>query len=154
MEENTLDAGELVQELKDRVEGKLSAEWAPTPVDRESVKAMMDHPSLGYLHENWEIASTIDQQGLRSARGRPKAMAHALFGRMLMRAMEGYIRRDQELISHMVRLQDALAKRCDFLQDRQELILETVQTDMLYLNSRVKTALERLEENQARRGGS
>ncbi|HUY64679.1 MAG TPA: hypothetical protein VMV14_09230 [Acidimicrobiales bacterium] len=67
---------------------------------------------LEYLHRNWTLQDHIDPDVVGSGlRGR----AVSVFARLTFRVLGPYLREERELLARVVRMNDALARRCDEL---------------------------------------
>ena len=143
---NHIDARRVVDELKADVNQALPPNWAPTLIRREDLEALVDLPSLDYLHRHWALNGTIEDLSMRRTWGRPKALARAWFNRMLRASLRHYFEQEQQLFSHMVRCHDAAAKRCDALELAQMQATDAIQADLVELVGRLRAQLDRLEE--------
>lgn len=89
--------------------------WAPLPP--AVPEQWRDHPlaeeeSLRYLHEHWALPEVPSGTGTGGGvRGRLSAVT----GRFVFRALGRYLHDERELLGHMVRMNEALARRCDEL---------------------------------------
>ena len=115
MEDGELDPQELLERLHD---DKRSLVWTPlSPSDRLIVwrqRPMRDEEALEYLHQHWTLPDGPDAATFGGGlRGR----LVGLFARLAFRVLGPYLRSERELLAHMVRMNDALARRCDELAD-------------------------------------
>ena len=79
-------------------------EAAPTQV--------RNRESLEYLHHHWALPDTFDPaDGGSGVRGK----VVSAFGRLTYRVLGRYLREERELLSHLVRVNEALEQRCDEL---------------------------------------
>src|SRR5580704_14293119 len=91
--------------------------WEPlTPdpsFDRLRDAPVQDQESLSYLHHNWSLPSLPDADSGRGLRG----FVVRRFTRLTSRLLGPRLTAEQEMIVHLVRMTDALAKRCDELTE-------------------------------------
>jgi hypothetical protein len=67
--------------------------------------------SLEFLHQHWQLPDSYTPEG----GGGMKGKVVALFGRMTYRVLGRYLREERDLLAHMVRVSEALERRCDQL---------------------------------------
>ncbi len=132
----------IVERLRERARAAEQA-WTPSQDEPAPLHPVRNHPALRYLHDNWALRQTMEPPSLRATKARPRGALKALFRRWLYSAMLRYLEDEQELIANMVRLQDALAKRCDALWEEQTETLAALRADMLDLAAHVETLVER-----------
>jgi hypothetical protein len=119
-----LDPEEILTRL--RAEQRV-LKWEPLPParprgNRENEQAR-NGVSLEFLHRNWELPHKFDATEAGSgARGR----IVALFGRLTFRVLGPYLSQERELLSHMVRVNEALEHRCDELTMRWQQLNQDV----------------------------
>ena len=106
-----IDAFQLVREIRD---SHRSVRWTP-PIQGRLDSALNDsliqaHPGLDFLHRNWALPRTSSLSS-----GSIRSRLNKLVSRFVFTAMSGYLSHEQDLLSNVVRLNDALAKRCDEL---------------------------------------
>ncbi len=107
MEREPVSASEVVRELRETVESDRSASLTIRPLTAPSKRERLeDHPGLRYLHDNW----VLPDQPTKSGGFRDR------IGRVVFGALQNYLESERELLANMVRLNDALAKRCDALE--------------------------------------
>ncbi len=118
MGETALDPEEFLEQLK--AEHQV-LRWEPLPPDqvkqdsrRQQVRS---RENLEYLHRHWALPDTFDPQ---DAGGGVRGKVVAVFGRLVFRVLGRYLREERELISHLVRVNEALEQRCDELTLRYE----------------------------------
>ncbi len=134
----SLDPEEFLEQLKAEHQ---TFQWEPLPPDDPrrfsgSEQSRTRH-SLQYLHGHWALPDTFDPA---VAGGGPRGRIIALFGRLTYRVLGPYFRQERELIAHVVRVNDALEKRCDELALR----LEQLNDDMLRRQAAEASNLARL----------
>jgi len=102
------------REFLERLQGEhRTLRWAPLP---PAVPGQWgDHPlagteSLRYLQEHWTLPDGPDAPG-KGVRGR----LSTIVTRLVFRALGRYLHEERELLGHLVRMNDALARRCDEL---------------------------------------
>ncbi len=125
MEPPELDPAELLDKL--RAEHQVLY-WAPLPPEqvrraRETNQAR-SRTSLEYLHHNWALPDSYDPG---DASGDLRGKFISRFGRLTFRVLGSYLREERALLSHMVRVNEALEQRCDELTLR----LEQLNQDMV-----------------------
>lgn len=113
MSEQQLDASEIVERLK---KDEQSLKWEPLPPGEALVNwrrwPTRSEESLDYLHNNWALPDSFDPYVAGSGL---KGRLVRLFGRLTFRVLGPYLRRERETIANLVRINDALARRCDDL---------------------------------------
>ncbi len=119
MGRHPVEAHELVEQLR---RGR-SAEvvWAPLPPEPlprpDEVEPMVAHTGLHYAHHHTNLPDRP------TAGGGVRGWYRRTVGRMVFGILFKYLREERELISNLVQLNDALAKRCD----RQAVELEDLR---------------------------
>lgn len=93
--------------------------WEPLAPEVPRASAPSDQArsdeSLRYLHAHWALPDHYDPTtGGGGVRGR----IVGLLGRAVFRVLGPYLRSEREVLSHLVRVNDALEKRCDELTER------------------------------------
>lgn len=115
MEDGELDPQELLERLH---ADKRALVWEPLAPSSWLItwrqRPMRDEEALEYLHRHWALPDGPDP--VTFARG-PRGRLVALFARLAFRVLGPYLRSERELLAHMVRMNDALARRCDELAD-------------------------------------
>jgi len=87
--------------------------WSPLPPEfpeQWRQVPLAGSESLRYLHEHWVLTDAPAGSG-GGVRGRLASVA----GRVVFRALARYLQDERELLGHLVRMNDALARRCDEL---------------------------------------
>ena len=117
------------EDILDRMKGQHQVlRWAPLPPDEVRRAKQFDHsrgkPSLDYLHQHWAIPDHFDPA---TAGGGTKGRILGLFGRLTYRVLGPYFRDERGLLSHLVRVNEALEQRCDDLNQR----LQQLSDDMV-----------------------
>jgi hypothetical protein len=77
--------------------------------------------SLQYLHNHWTLPDSFDNA---QSGGGIRGKVISLFGRLTYRVLGPYFHEEREVIAHLVRVSDALEKRCDELTLRCERLSE------------------------------
>ena len=121
MDDGVVDPRELLERLH---ADKRALVWEPlSPAPNLATwrqRPMRDEAALEYLHRHWALP---DQPDASVAGGGVKGRVVALFARLAYRVLGPYLREERELLAHVVRITDALARRCDeltqALTDRQ-----------------------------------
>ncbi len=72
---------------------------------------MIDNADLGRLHDMW---ARTESQSPVAARG-PRSVARVVMERAVMAVLKPRLDEQREILAHMIRLNDALARRCDAL---------------------------------------
>jgi hypothetical protein len=142
-----VDSRRIVEKLRSRARSA-DERWSPVLDEPPQLQPIRDHPALRYMHEHWATKSSLEPPPVRQGLGRPKETAKAVFRRWLFSAMSRYLDEQQELTANMVRLQDALAKRCDTLYEEQTEALEALRADMVDLAAHVETLIERRRRDE------
>jgi hypothetical protein len=90
--------------------------WEPLPPEKQrrftDVSQARNKASLEYLHHHWALPDSFDAA---SGGGGFRGKLVALFGRLTFRVLSPYLRDERALLSHMVRVNEALERRCDDL---------------------------------------
>jgi hypothetical protein len=111
MGQGTINPEELLERLKKEQAG---LRWAPLPPSDGLAEwrkwPVRSELSLDYLHRHWVLPDQFDPS---TAGTGIKAKIIHLFGRLVFRVLGPYMRLERELLSHMVRMNDSLARRCD-----------------------------------------
>ncbi|MGO9029009.1 MAG: hypothetical protein ACLQOZ_10335 [Acidimicrobiales bacterium] len=112
MAKPALDPTEFLERLKEEHQ---VLQWEPLPppdVNRPfGVEQVRNRASLEYLHHHWQLPDAYTPEGGQGAKGK----VLGLFGRMTFRVLGRYLREERDLLSHMVRVSEALERRCDQL---------------------------------------
>jgi hypothetical protein len=116
--DTALDPEEFLERLK--AEHRV-LRWEPLPPDqvrRDTGKQQVrNREDLEYLHRHWALPDTFDPA---DAGGGVRGRVVGLVGRLVFRVLGRYLREERELISHLVRVNEALEQRCDELTVRCE----------------------------------
>ncbi len=93
--------------------------WEPLPPDHVRKPTANDQirtrENLEFLHHHWALPDTFDPaDGGSGLRGK----VVSAFGRLTYRVLARYLREERELLSHLVRVNQALEQRCDELTSR------------------------------------
>ncbi len=106
-----VEVDEFVRRVKARADGEAWAPPVPEPLTRAiDDRRVQDHPGLDHAHRHWALPAQPDQ-----ARRGPLGGVRARLDRLVFGALSHYLRDERELVSNLVQLNDALAKRCDEL---------------------------------------
>jgi hypothetical protein len=113
-----LDPVEVLEQL--RAEHRALV-WEPLPPDKmrrnTDTSQVRNRASLEYLHHHWALPDSFDPSEAGSGlRGR----VLGLFAKLTYRVLGTYLREERELLSHVVRVNEALEQRCDHLVLRCE----------------------------------
>ncbi|HLX88823.1 MAG TPA: hypothetical protein VKR22_10270 [Acidimicrobiales bacterium] len=134
--EHGVDPAELLERLH---ADKRSLIWEPlapsTNLGAWYQRPMQEDAALEYLHQHWALPDRPDSSGV--GRG-PKGILVRLLGRLAFRVLGPYLRAERELLAHMVRTNDALARRCDELAHA----IATRQVDEAENNARLAAWLQ------------
>ncbi|HUC38183.1 MAG TPA: hypothetical protein VMR97_13800 [Acidimicrobiales bacterium] len=108
-----LDPRELLESLRRE---HRALRWEPLlPSDelhRWHEHPMRDEESLAYLHRHWRLPDSFSKPG--ATEGFRDRIARRLGG-LMFRTLQPYLHAERELMANLVRMNDALAKRCDDL---------------------------------------
>jgi hypothetical protein len=95
--------------------------WEPLPPDKmrqtTDTTGARNRAALEYLHHHWTLPDAVDPE---VTGGGPRGRLIGLFGRLTYRVLSPYLREERALLSHMVRVNEGLEKRCDELTLRCE----------------------------------
>ncbi len=121
-----LDPKEFLERLKEEHQ---VLRWEPLPPNKLSPASGGEQSrsggSLDYLHKHWALPDSFPPED--AGRG-PKGRLVSLFGRLTYRVLGRYFREERELLGHVVRISEALERRCDALTLRvQEMNLEILR---------------------------
>ncbi|HWD51480.1 MAG TPA: hypothetical protein VG412_03705 [Acidimicrobiales bacterium] len=121
-----LDPKEFLERLK---EDHQVLRWEPLPPNQPNPSSGGEQSrsggSLDYLHKHWALPDSFHPE---DAGGGPKGRLVSLFGRLTYRVLGRYFHEERELLGHVVRISEALERRCDALTLRvQEMNLEMVR---------------------------
>ena len=110
-----IDPEELLQRI--RTEHR-QLRWTPLPPDpvgsAGTGEQVRSQEGLDYLHRNWMLPDSYEDPGRPGVR----AKVSARLGRFVYLVLGPYLRAERDLLAHMVRVNDALEKRCDELTNR------------------------------------
>lgn len=111
MDERAVDARELLDRVRQE---NRAARWLPLPpTDLPATRnPAREDESLYYLHKHWALPDTFDGS---TAGGGIKGRMLRFLGKLTFRVLGPYLREERELLAHMVRSNEALARRCDEL---------------------------------------
>jgi hypothetical protein len=121
-----LDPKEFLQRLKEEHQ---VLRWEPLPPAQPNPSSGGEQSrsggSLDYLHKHWALPDSFQAE---DAGGGVKGRLVGLFARLTYRVLGRYFREERELLGHVVRISEALERRCDALTLRvQEMNLEMVR---------------------------
>ncbi len=121
-----LDPKEFLEHLK--AEHQV-LRWEPLPPDQFNPSSGGEQSrsgsSLDYLHKHWALPDSFNPA---DAGGGPKGRLVGLFGRLTYRVLGRYLHEERDLLGHVVRISEALERRCDALTLRvQEMNLDIVR---------------------------
>ena len=123
--EPKVDPEEYLQRL--RAEHRV-LRWAPLPPSdtRRTIRndQALNKNSLDYLHQHWALPDSFDAS---QAGGGTRGKIVGLFGRLTYRVLGPYFREERGLLAHLVRVNEALEKRCVDLT----LFCEQLSQDMI-----------------------
>ncbi len=124
MGQPALDPEEFLRRLKSEHQ---VLHWEPLPPQQQrrlsESEQSRSRTSLDYLHANWVLPDQFDPAG---ANGGPRTRVLGLFGRLTYRVLGPYLRRERDLLSHFVRVNEALERRCDDLATRVQQLSEDI----------------------------
>ena len=154
MEQSAFDPEEVLQQLKD--EHRLMP-WEPLPPD--PMRRIADggqarnRAALEYLHHHWALPDHVDPA---TVGGGVKGKVLGLFGRLTFRVLGPYLREERDLLSHLVRVNEGLERRCDELTLRcEQLNQDMVDRQAAEAENQTKLALWlSLEPTAAGRAGT
>jgi len=123
--EQRIDSEEFLEQL--RAEHQV-LKWEPLeptisrrPTTSDQVRS---RSALEYLHSHWVLPDSFEPADAgRGMRGR----IIGLFGRLTFRVLGRYLSSERDLLAHMVRVNEALERRCDELTLR----CQQVEQDMV-----------------------
>ena len=140
MGDPALDPNDFLKQLK--ADHKV-LRWEPlppvTPMPQTLSGPTPTRASLEYLHANWALPDTFDPA---EAGGGTRGKILGLFARMTYRVLSPYLRKERDLLSHVVRVNEALERRCDDLAAQlQELKNEMLSRQADEARNQAKLAL-------------
>ena len=98
---------------------------------------MAADPNLGYLHGHWELRRALEPAGRRIPAGGLRGLVKVAFNRLNLGSLAPYLEQEQELVAHLVRMLDALARRCDAIVAIQAAEIDSLRADLVELASRL-----------------
>ncbi|MHB1486861.1 MAG: hypothetical protein ACYCS7_09420 [Acidimicrobiales bacterium] len=142
----------------------MTAGWSPLPPPTDAGPAqadtpgegpggwvpMMEHPDLAHLHAQWaKTDNPALASGLRSAlkSGRPTRLLGALVERVALAVLQPRLDEQRRLLAHLVRLNEALARRCDSLARGQQNSTEYLLAQMVDLSAHLESGAARREQD-------
>ena len=116
--------------------------WEPLPPDQvrrvAGTQQVRNREDLEYLHRHWALPDTFDPA---DAGGGVRGRVVGLVGRLVFRVLGRYLREERELISHLVRVNEALEQRCDELTLRcEQLNQDMVSRQVVEASNQAKLA--------------
>lgn len=87
---------------------------------RSKLPPMRGNDELVWLHQNWQLPVSFEQAGHPLTLTGARHWLRRRVARVAFSYLQRYLSENQDVVSHMVRLQEALAARCDTLADLQE----------------------------------
>ncbi|HXP32683.1 MAG TPA: hypothetical protein VN820_01645 [Acidimicrobiales bacterium] len=120
MGDAALEVDGFVRRIKERADQLAWTPPIPEPLERSiDDRRLQEHPGLDYAHRHWALPDQPSDPGQGVlARGR------GVFGRWVFHALAHYLHDERQLVSHLVQLNDALAKRCDELAQAHRALLQ------------------------------
>jgi hypothetical protein len=118
------------EEFLDRLKAEHQVlRWEPLPPELPQRPSETDptlsRDSLEYLHANWaDLPQTYD--GAEESGG-ARGKVVDLFGRLTYRVLAPYLRKERDLLAHVIQVNEALERRCDDLTAR----FQHLRDDML-----------------------
>ena len=115
MGEQALDPKDLLDRLRSEHQ---VLQWQPIPPDEMRTptgEGRPDRSSLEYLHGHWALRDEYDPN---DAGGGLRSRLVTVFGRLTFRVLRSYLQDERQLLSHVVRTNEALAQRCEELSVR------------------------------------
>ncbi|MHB1712278.1 MAG: hypothetical protein ACYCV7_12890 [Acidimicrobiales bacterium] len=113
MGQSGLDPKEFLEALRE--EHRL-LRWEPLapsqPRSSSGGEQSRSGTSLDYLHQHWTLPDTFHSE---DAGVGPRSRMVALFGKLTFRVLGRYLREEREVLGHVVRISEALERRCDAL---------------------------------------
>ena len=141
MGQPALDPQEFLEQLKAQ---HRVLQWEPLPPDDpariKETEQTRTRGSLEFLHSHWTLPDDFDpaDAGVGGIRGKVVTM----FGRLTYRVMAPYLHEERDLLGHVVRVNEALQRRCDELSLRcQQLQDEMLRRQAAEASNQAKLAL-------------
>lgn len=111
MSEEALDPREFFKRLQGEHQTLHWTPVAPAPTaQRWPGHPLASDESLQYLHQHWALPDQASPH-----RGGPRGRLASLAGKVVFRVLGQYLREERDLLSHLVRMNETLARRCDEL---------------------------------------
>lgn len=115
-----VEVDEFVRQVKAATDGRVTSPPPVEPLSRVvDDRRLQDHPGLDFAHRHWALPDQPDPSG----HGR-RSRLRRICDRLVFAAMRSYLRDERALMSHVVQLNDALAKRCDELAEAYRTLLD------------------------------
>lgn len=101
-----------------------------TEAVRSKLPPMRGSGELAWLHQNWQLPVSFEQAGHPLTLTGARHWVRRRIARVAFSYVQRYLSENQDVVSHMVRLQEALATRCDALADIQERHYREVRAEL------------------------
>ncbi len=139
MGEHAIDPEEFLEQLK--AEHQV-LRWEPLPPDQvnrdKRNQQVRNRESLEYLHRHWALPDEFDP---KDGGGGIRGKVVDIFGRLTFRVLSRYLQEERELLSHLVRVNEALEQRSDELTVRcQQLNEDMVSRQVAEAGNQAKLA--------------
>lgn len=132
MGQPALDPEEVLERLKAEHRTLFWEPLQPNMIRRtKDNEQARNRGSLEFLHHHWALPDHFDPA---VAGGGLRGKIVTLFGRLTYRVLGQYLRQERDLLAHMVRVNEALERRCD------ELTLRCQQLNQDFLDRQVAEA--------------
>ncbi len=137
--EHAIDPEEFLEQLK--AEHHV-LRWEPLPPDQvnrdKRNQQVRNRESLEYLHRHWALPDEFDP---KDGGGGIRGKVVGIFGRLTFRVLSRYLQEERELLSHLVRVNEALEQRSDELTVRcQQLNEDMVSRQVAEAGNQAKLA--------------
>lgn len=102
-------------------------------------------PELKYVNERWVLQTPMGPTR-GGALGRVLRWFKAIVTRLVLSSINGYLLDEREFLSNLVRLENEVVKRCEYLTDEIRILAQMMEAESHRLSERAELLHRLLEE--------